>query len=205
MRWKSAIQRGFHLVLLLLLSIVFLLCIGCGGEEEEKPQDVPQEKIILILRETALELKIGDTHLIKADCTPNKEMIWESSNPSVVSVDNGKVTAHQVGRAVITVRCETESKNCTVAVTKKEPTLTVSAPGCTLTEGERTVVPYVYESEEKKTVVFTAFNPEIASVSETGEVTAHKAGETEIQVEADGLCAFFRVTVLPQPNFVFLS
>lgn len=81
------------------------------------------------LTESTLSLKKGKTKKLHAIYTPkesNQKLIWSSTDPSVVYVDNdGAISALKKGIAVIT--CSTEDKvngSCTVTVTvpkKKKP------------------------------------------------------------------------------------
>ncbi len=75
------------------------------------------------LNKTELTLKIGETGSLVAMVLPedasNKAVSWNSSNSTVVEVDNnGKITAKAVGIAIITVTTTDDNKtaNCTVTV-----------------------------------------------------------------------------------------
>lgn len=62
---------------------------------------------------------IGATDTLSATVAPSNctELVfWESSNPSVVSVSNGVVTAVQLGTATITATCGSFSATCVVTV-----------------------------------------------------------------------------------------
>lgn len=97
----------------------------------------------ITLSETSLSLREGKTTTLTATVMPedatNKNVTWTSSNPDVVTVENGVVTAVSKGEATITVTTEDGSKTaaCTVTVTKKSsgggggsstPSYSVSAP-----------------------------------------------------------------------------
>ena len=92
--------------------------------KEEDPEAVAVTEVSL--DKTAKELKVGGTLILTATVKPddatNKELIWESSKPSVATVDQtGKVTAVTVGKAVITVSSaanENAFATCTVTVTE---------------------------------------------------------------------------------------
>lgn len=59
-------------------------------------------------------LKIGESANIiatpKPDNAVNKELLWESSDEEIVSIDNGKVTLNKQGYAIITVSTKEEPK-----------------------------------------------------------------------------------------------
>ena len=80
------------------------------------------------LDKTSLTMNIGGTAQLRATVLPvdakNKAVVWESSKPSVVSVDDtGRVRAHDPGTAIIIVQTEDGGfrANCTVKVTSKSP------------------------------------------------------------------------------------
>lgn len=79
------------------------------------------------LNKTNLELAIGENEYLEAVISPenasNKNVIWESSDPSVASVNSlGKVTAVAPGTATITVTTQDGSKTATCEVTVVEAT-----------------------------------------------------------------------------------
>ena len=73
------------------------------------------------LNKTELALESGAEETLIATVVPNNstdKVSWESSNSDVASVDeNGKVTAHKVGKAVITATAGEATDTCTVTVT----------------------------------------------------------------------------------------
>ncbi len=72
-----------------------------------------------------------------ATVTPNnctQPVFWESSNPNIVTVENGVVTALNNGKEIITVRCGAYSASCSVSASGF-----VVAPLCPLADGTCTV------------------------------------------------------------------
>lgn len=73
------------------------------------------------LNHSALELLEGESTTLSATILPekatNKNVIWTSSDTSVIIVDNGKVTAIKEGTATITVTTEDGNKSATCEVT----------------------------------------------------------------------------------------
>lgn len=75
----------------------------------------------ITLDKTSLELKEGNSATLRATVTPsnaaNQTLTWSSSNPSVATVSNGKVTAVRQGTAVIKVSASNGvAATCTVNV-----------------------------------------------------------------------------------------
>ena len=75
---------------------------------------------------TSIVLKNGESITFKAVISPsnatNKSVVWSSSNISVATVKNGKITAVGVGDATITVKANNgKSTTISVKVTNKNP------------------------------------------------------------------------------------
>lgn len=86
------------------------------------------EKIVMVdsitLNKTELTLDVGDSETLVAEILPDdatdKDIVWKSSDESVVTVDdNGKVSAISDGSAVITASVDGKSVECSVTVNKE--------------------------------------------------------------------------------------
>lgn len=84
----------------------------------------------IALDESALTLAVGQSGTLKATTADNTRVAWGSSDTSVVTVLNGKVTAKKAGSAVIAARRldGTKTVYCKITVKEKE-TAAVSAAG----------------------------------------------------------------------------
>jgi uncharacterized protein YjdB len=84
-------------------------------------KSIPVEGVTL--DKTSIEITEGEEIRLTATVTPdnatNKNVSWSSSNSSVATVDNGKVTAVKAGTATITVRTEDGGKTASCEVTVK--------------------------------------------------------------------------------------
>ena len=72
-------------------------------------------------------LKVGDTKKLSLDCDPgnaNEPVIWTSSNPDVVTVEYGKLTAIAPGTAKITATTKVGKKTDNIQVVVKGGTTT---------------------------------------------------------------------------------
>ena len=99
-----------------------------GGNEpgkEEDPGQEPETNIpveSITLDKSTLNLKVGEEYTLTATILPDdatdKSVIWESSDETVATVADGKVTGVAEGSAAITVKTPdgTISKTCNVAV-----------------------------------------------------------------------------------------
>jgi len=79
------------------------------------------------LNEKTLTLKIGETNTLTATVTPSNAtyntVIWNSSDSSIATVNNGKVTAISGGTATITASAVEGTHSGTCTVTVKPPTV----------------------------------------------------------------------------------
>lgn len=140
------------------------------------------------------------------------DVVWESDNPKVAMVsEDGQVTANGVGTT--TVRCYIEtnpsiSATCTVNVKGSTEPEVVKVSGITLNPGEglklvegnsskvtATVAP---SNATNNSVKWVSSSPDVATVDDSGNVTAIKAGSTMITctaVDGSGVSASCTVTV----------
>ena len=77
------------------------------------------------LNHTELTLRTGETALLEAAVLPedatDKTVVWDSSDPNVVTVDGGRITAVNFGTAVITAQAGYQLENCFVTVLTDSP------------------------------------------------------------------------------------
>lgn len=158
----------------------------------KKPPIIHVESISL--DETELNMLTGDRATLSATVLPdnakNKSVTWSSSDESVATVNNrGRVTAVGAGTATITATTVDGglTATCTVNVTQK----IVPVAGVSLNTDEleinvggtsslvATVLP---TNATNKGVSWNSTDPNVATVSDDGVVTAISAGETIITV-----------------------
>lgn len=153
--------------------------------------------IMLDQKELTLE---GATQIqLTATVTPSdatEQVIWESSNEKVVTVDDkGLITAQAPGKAVITVSCGRYSDNCEIEVLDVEPIFNISPDEAIMRVGETLQLNVTVEPENafNKEIYFESLNEAVATVDENGLVTALAVGEVEIMCRG----AVAKITVLP--------
>lgn len=163
------------------------------------------------LDQSYVELVEGDEVVLAATVSPenatNKNIVWLSSDDSVVSVSEGVLTAHKEGTATIAVRTEDGNKtaSCKVTVSPKIISVTevsLDHSSLELVEGDELVLTATVSPEDatNKNVVWSSSDASVVSVSE-GVLTAHKAGAATITVETEdgNLTASCAVSVRPKP------
>lgn len=158
------------------------------------------------LNESEITGKVYNTASIKATVQPTgtpmigasvDSVIWSSSNPDVVSVDNGNLTFNSVGTAKITVTTVDggHTAECTVTVTTNKDALAAAISKVTnaeLVEGDYTVASYdaLKEAYARANEVY---NDESAAQSDIDSVTT--------AVES----AFASLKKLIKPEAVFIQ
>ena len=130
---------------------------ACVRPEENEPEDIKVTSIMLDKKEVTLlqGQSITLTATVSPDNATDPTVKWESSSPSVVSVDNnGVVTALQAGTSEITASAGTKKATCTITVQlSAQKYLTFSSEGTTtiaLYNYGRTA-PTLYYSNDKTT------------------------------------------------------
>jgi uncharacterized protein YjdB len=168
------------------------------------------------LNKQEVTLKKGEQETLTATVLPqdadDKTVTWTSSNASVASVDsNGKITAHQSGTAVITVKTNDGgyTAECTVTVITPVTGVSLNKNTLTLPEGgtETLTAAISPEDADDQTVTWTSSDAAIAAVDNNGKVTAIKAGTAVITVKTNdgGFTAECSVTVTKKEEPVYVS
>ena len=140
----------------------------------------------LTLNKTSMTLLAGESETLAASAFPlDTKVQWSSSSPTIASVDqNGKVTGHDNGTAIITVASADGTKTATCEVTVIVPVTGVSLDrsSAEIIKGESiTLTATVSPSNATdKNVIWTSSDPSVATVSQSGVITAVKAGSTTV-------------------------
>ena len=114
-----------------------------------------------------------------------KTVTWQSSSPSVATVDsNGVVTAVSAGKTIITVTTDVGGKTATCEVTvaaKRVTNITMDAAASMNTGGKLKLTAVITPADaDVKTILWSSSDPTIATVDTSGEVKAEKAGQVDI-------------------------
>lgn len=107
------------------MGTMLYTCTLCG---ETKTETIEKSKYTLQLDRNKVTMSKGDTLVLRAKSSGTSNAVeseiknvvkWSSSNANVATVTLGKVTAKNVGTAVITATLGDISANCTVTVIKE--------------------------------------------------------------------------------------
>ena len=112
----------------------------------------------------------------------NDSIVWDSSNKNVVTVENGNLTLIENGEAQITVTTQNGyTAQCSITVITPITSLAVSPTSETMYVGNTVqLTGTVNPSNTTESTLWTSSNTEVATVSDTGLVTAKSAGTATI-------------------------
>ncbi len=163
------------------------------------------------LNKKSTSINVGKTEKIVATVSPSdasdKGVTWTSSNTSIATVSSsGTVTGKSNGTATITVKTKDGAKTATVSVKVVTPTVSVtgvsvSKTSTTLTIGktEQITATVKPSTATNKSVVWSTSNDSIASVDQTGLITAKGEGTAKVTVKTNDGAKTATVTVKVNP------
>lgn len=158
--------------------------------------EISPESIILLKGDT-FNLK---TKIIPSNVT-NKDVIWETSDSSVVSIDEfGLIKAHKTGMVVITATSNGLTSKASVEVKSNVVEITsvsINEKDLTLKVGQKVELTanYLPQNATNKKFIWDS-NNDVVSISNSGLVTALKAGTSTITVKStNGKSDSIKITV----------
>ncbi len=170
--------------LLIVIALALILTVSCcivACDDDEVPSggsgSEPSGTIELSLDKSSLTLEMGQSAIIIATVSGTSSVpTWESSAPSVATVNNGKVTAVSDGTATITARLGDASATCTVTVASRE-TISINRDSLRLFKDESVQLSAIVKKgliEQNASVTWSSEDEEYVSVDDNGIVTGNK-------------------------------
>ena len=160
-------------------AVAMLAVLSCAKQEAADDANAPK------LNKTELKLMVGDKETLKVENVDKTVAIsFKSGDTKIATVNSktGLVTAKAVGTTVITALAGEAELKCNVTVIEKEnvvTSLSISSSDFSLKEGETkqlsaTVKPddAIDKEEALKTLTWSSSDESVATVSNTGLVTA---------------------------------
>jgi len=161
---------------------------------------VPVTGISLNKNETTIAR--GGTEQLTATVEPEgtgNTVAWSSDNEEVATVDQtGLVTAVGKGTANITATAGGQSASCKVTVNAPLQGIQITGEQSTIKKGQTTQLSVVYNPEDTTddtTVTWSSDNEDVATVDQTGLVTAVADGTANIKAKVGTLEATYAITV----------
>lgn len=197
----------------IVLMLIMFTLILVGMSTVIKAEDTS-----FSLDKTTLDLELNSTRGIYWSNKPSGETItWTSSNPNVATVDNnGTVKGVSIGNATITATVGGQTATCQVSVIYGDLAVKgndgfasgninlvlgehpVEILKATVRDGQNQII-------NNATITWTSSNPSVATVDNTGKVTAVSAGKTNITASVAGATVTREINVLAAPVFTDFS
>ena len=134
----------------------------------------------------------GACFRLYATTSNGSKAAFKTNKSSVATVDEyGNITANKPGNAVITATADKSTARCYVTV--KEPTIKLSKTSLTLYRGQSQQLTATVSSGLPPT--WKSSKSSVATVDESGNITAWKHGTTIISAKVNGITKFCEVTV----------
>lgn len=135
------------------------------------------------------------------------QLVWESSDPSVLSVDQkGLVTALKTGKATLTLSGGEASASCAVTVTVPAESLAFEQESYQVSMGKTLVLPLTALPEgANESYSWESSDTAVATVGADGTVTGVAPGTVTITVTGANATASCTVTVTIPPERIVLS
>ncbi len=203
-------KKVFFLSLTLLLCCAFQSC----SKDDDQAQTTIAVTAVMINEAEPFTMMVGETHTFLATVSPtnatDKSITWSSSAPSILFINDqsGVAEALAEGTATITATAGEESATIDVTVTDVEA-LTIDVESVTISpESVDTLAPeeqvqltaiVTPDDATDKSVTWESLHPTIASVDESGMVTAIAEGKATIRATAGEASDEIEITV-EQPS-----
>ncbi len=182
---------------------------GVSAQCEVSVTGIPVSGITL--NRTTASLKASESLQLSATVNPpnayDKNLTWKSSASEVASIDdNGNVTALVIGDAIITATSDSNpeiSAQCVISVVPTPvSSITLSSKNISLQVGgvAELTVDVLPTTATNKEIVWSTLNATIASIDESGHITALALGSTTVRAAAadgSGIFADCVVNVVP--------
>ena len=176
----------------LCVFLVALVCFlaGCGMVVQEE-----------------LSLNYADTYTISNEkLTSYADLIWESGDPAIVSVNDGTLTGISCGNTVVTAKSGDKivaEYSVTVNIVPIT-NIVLSKNSTEIVEGEVLKLDYtlIPDNASDYGIQWKSADDSVVTVSQNGEISARKVGQTTVIAStADGVVAMCTVDVKQKPAY----
>lgn len=140
------------------------------------------------------------TATVSPENTTDKTVAWSSSDTEVATVNSsGLVSLNAVGKAVITAKCGNKSATSMINVINPTPESIDISPQTAVLEPGKTIqlfITFIPSNAQTDAITWLSNNDDVATVSNTGLVTAKSDGNVTISATtAEGKVATASITV----------
>lgn len=184
-------KKSIWLLVGLLIATLMLAFVACRTTEDP----------VYELSETSVSLTVGEEKQLTISPAPAAKVSWETNNREVASVENGLILAVGEGSATVSAKIEGVEAplTCNVTVTAEQLEINgyrLEFSSVSLKTGETLQLNVLKEDGQiAQSVDYSSADPEIATVSASGLITAVANGETLIRAKVEGGTLVCKVTV----------
>lgn len=163
---------------LLTVLLLFVMCFptlsACGP-------------VSLSFAENSIEMQMYEEYDLNVTLNgaDKSDIVWSSSDTSILIVRDGRITAVGMGSAVITAKCGNVEESCEVYVSgKTSRALIVNKSSVTMPVGDETQLTATLKERgkplENVNIVWESALPDVVSVDQSGNIKALKKGKAVV-------------------------
>jgi len=139
-----------------------------------------------------IEMNVGNEYLINYTITPNnaynQNLIWYTSDDSIATVTNGKVTAYKEGQVKIYAMADDNSGiitsiNCNISIPTAELLLSDIELNLKVNDTYTLIASVIPDNTTNQSIIFESADETIATIDNNGNIVALKEGEVEVFVK----------------------
>lgn len=176
----------------IIMCLLMILSLSGRSKANASVLSSLDDYSFVILNTYEENVDIGNEFYLFAFTSTGKKPTFKSSDSKIASVNTyGLITAKKPGTAKITAKIKNAEASCTVTVAKTVVTLSKKSASL---ECNATLALQV-KTSNGSTVKYKSNKSSVASVDETGLITAKKPGEATITVTADTTSVTCKITV----------
>ena len=186
-------KRKKFLSLLLSAVVAIGFSFGSVSCKDEEDSSSVQESVEMYFEKTDVQITLEE--IVTLHVLNGQGVVWSSTEETVATVEqNGTVTPHAVGETIIKATKGKEIAMCRIEVVaaraKSVLSLTLNKQSITLFEGDSFSISAIVKNGSETvngTLSWSSADAEVATVAQTGVITALKAGKTNVTVSLEYL------------------
>ena len=184
-------------------KITILVMLEDVTDRKEINVKVNEQKGTLKFNQSVFYLVRNASFLVDYELEPknidSSRIVWESSDPSVASVENGTVYGRRLGKTTIYATLDGDTQSMEVIVSAPLEKLEFNSDSIRVNLNDKASIPdliYVpYDTTTKKDPTYRIVDEEIA-VIEDGMIRGIQIGKTQIEANINGVIAKLEINVV---------